>query len=287
MHIRMVFRAAKGPDIMRIFIYANCQARGLRTFIPLCADPRQKVDFFTLENFSAIQGQVELDNFEEHLKAADVFIYQPVGQAHGRFSTMGEESVLHRLRSDCACISFPYVYNYGLWPCFLEGDDVINGSSIDCHLDGGASFEDVNLLYDRGELDFHLLTRFQESLKILSEREASLDVKLAPLLVEIFRDYRLFLTQNHPTDRIFADIAYQICRLIFDRPIKCNLVEHGAADGNLSGLPGQYPLDQYAIKELGIKYQQRPDEGASIYYKDMLSRYAKFWWNQRKHCPNV
>jgi len=259
---------------MKIFIYSNCQGAGVEAFLPLLTN--REFTFRRVENYRVINGEISVDTFLDDLKTSDLLIYQPVGSNHGFLSTTpGEDNIRSAVRQGAQAISVPYVYNDALWPCFVEGESVRNGEAIDVLLEAGATDEDVQQAYDRGEMDFRFAERMALSLDTLRQREADTDVKMHAMVAEQLLSTELLFTQNHPSSVIFREMTSQICRLLWGDTFQTRDI--GLVDNNLAALPGRYPLDRYSIEQLGVTFQAAPDEGADHFYRAILKTHCANW----------
>lgn len=208
---------------MKIVFYANCQFSGLQYLLDRhLSSVGVDADFVHIENYTLIKDHGLIS--EDILSSADVFIYQPIAAQHGEYSTdvTVANNILTGLRTDCIKVAFPYIYNSGLWPLvppadidsviggFGQAGQYLNRDVIERYADDGVTLASVLREYNRGQIDFHYLRRFEESLAVLRRKEASCDVKVADYIEENVRERRLFLTQNHPTTCLFVHCTNQI-----------------------------------------------------------------------------
>ncbi|AWV18829.1 hypothetical protein A3862_27505 [Methylobacterium sp. XJLW] len=222
------------------------------------------------ENYKIISGQEPNDHLFEALADADIFIYQPLGEGHGIYSTFGEsDNILNRLKISAVQISMPYIYNNGLWPMYHEGS-AKNTAAIDAYLSDGATAQDVIKIYDSGDMFFDMKNRMRQSLEMLRDREAGLDIKIADYIEQNMLDRELLFVQNHPTTDLFRVAIEQMIRHIFGEGFQLPRVDYAALGSNYSDLPGRYPIDRYCIEEGGIRYVDAPEEGAQLYYHGLI-----------------
>lgn len=257
---------------MKIFVYANCQGQAFKTFLPQLKDG---LAIRHVENWLALSGEIPVDSFLSDLREADVLIYQPIGEQHGFLSTSDKvDSLIGAVRPDCQLISFPYIYNDGLWPMLEEGGKVLNGSVVDPLLEAGAGEEEIFAAYDEDRLDFRFAERLENTVRILADREAETDVRVADFISNQFRRQELFLTQNHPTTPTIVEMINQVAPRLWDAP---RVLDAAEFDPNIVGLPGRIPVDRYAHRELGLTYQAEPDEGAEHYFRNLLRMHMANW----------
>lgn len=255
---------------MKVVVYANCQGIAIRKLLPIVSGIGDGIEITNFENYKIISGQEPDGDLFESLKSCDVFIYQPLGEGHGKYSTFGEsDNILSGIRQSVLKISMPYIYNNGLWPMYHEGA-ARNTAAIDKYLHDGASAQDVIQLYDRGELFFNMRERTRQSLELLRDREAGIDIKTADYIEQHMLDRELLFVQNHPTTELFLVAIEQMIERIFGVGFQRPNIDYQALGSNFSDLPGRYPIDKYCIEEGGIRYVDAPEEGAQYYYHGLI-----------------
>jgi len=264
---------------VRIVIYANCQGIGIRKFLRLFTDDDERLEILNYENYKIILGEQPVEPLLRDAGLADVFIYQPVYRAHGVCSTDPDtENVRTATRAGCRLVSFPYLYNDGLWPLYHEGISQ-NVEVISRIFAEGGTLDDALAAYELGRLYFSLKERRLASLELLKEREAPLEIQVGDFIEEHILSHELFFVQNHPTSALFHEVVGRIYELIFGKPVASgysNLV--GA---NYAELPGRYPIDRYCIEEGEIRYVDGPEDGAADYYKGLIRAHHKEWLKNR------
>ncbi len=245
---------------MKIVYYSNCQYAGIHYFLQKTLNG--PVDITHLENYSFIKykKQIPIDC----LKQADIFIYQPIDKRHGIYSTDKtiENNIMFYLSPKCKTISFPYIYNSALWclipPANIDGyvgeypdiDKYINRESIEQLKSQGYSLDDVLRMYSNNEIDFDYENRFDNSVKILKEKESICDVKVTDFIVKHIRTRKLFFTQNHPTTCVFVHIANQVLSILGHN----HKYDEFAYPDNVINLPGEWPTTTYDSKYWKFEY---------------------------------
>ena len=200
---------------MKVVVYANCQGIANRKLLPIVSGIGDGIEITNFENYKIISGQEPDGDLFESLKSCDVFIYQSLGEGYGKYSTFGEsDNILSGIRQSVLKISMSYIYNNGLWPMYHEGA-ARNTVTIDKYLHDGASAQDVIQLYDRGELFFNMRERTRQSLELLRDREAGIDIKTADYIEQHMLDRELLFVQNHPTTELFLVAIEQMIERIF------------------------------------------------------------------------
>lgn len=200
-----------------------------------------------VSNFEHIFHQIDLPDalFEE----TDLFIYQPIADRHGTYAT---NAILKKLPSGCQTISFPYIFNDGLWPLFKNGDKMVNQEPIVALFQEKISLPEVMRRFVRQQIDFKIEQRFEASLNILREKERETDLKGAAYISDQIRHKRLFLTHNHPSTHLIVFYTNQVLHRL-----GLPLIEHPEQYPiNAAGLPGCYPLSPYERKKLNLSYHK-------------------------------
>lgn len=244
-----------------IVMYANCQSKG----IEICLNDIIEATFYHLVNYEYISEKKILPI--EMLKNADVFIYQPIDPKHGIYSTDStiENSICTYLSPHCKKISFPYIYNSAMWP-FVPEETVSYINDIDKDTrnkkyrdvesiqklkEAGFSSDEIKEKYMNGEIDFEYQKRFNRCMSILKEKEKICDVKISNFIENNIHNFKMFLTQNHPTTQVFIHCANQILKILgSDRYIE-NGIQYPS---NVANLPGEWPQSTYDARFWKFKY---------------------------------
>lgn len=274
---------------MNILIYANCQGGGVKKIIDSFKSTKLRISLHHEINYMTLaldsKGRaVDLSpEFSENISKADIIIYQPLSRKYGFFSTENDVdgSVMTRCRRSCVSISFPYIYNNALWPFIIEGGKVKLPSSILNEIRKAESEKDILEKYDNGSLGFEFFNRFEETMRILEDRERECDVKISNYIRNNLTKNRLFLTQNHPTTNIFSEVSSKIMEVMYDIEGFCFnkeefMREISSLPENAAELPGYYLIDDYALRHYEFSYMERPDHGAADYYKYVILKAFQF-----------
>jgi len=185
----------------------------------------------------------------DQLSKVDLFIYQPVQEKHGIYST---DRILSYLpESCCQRISFPYFYNNALWPLFRDGKCIVNASPIIELLESGASVIEIAMQFLSLKIDFQFQKRFQTTLHILAEKEAITTIKASQYILEHYKTEKLFLTHNHPSTQLFIHCANQILALLRYPLLRKEDYPHP----NAAGLPGYSPMSPYEKTHYQFSYE--------------------------------
>lgn len=218
---------------MKIVIYGNCQATALNKLLKPCM-PESEIH--VLQNFHIIRGQRDLNT--DLLQSADVFVYQPIEDKHQIYSTNNliKDSITTYLKPGCMKISFPYVYNSGLWIlipprgvdwfesdyCDTGGNNLdssypknwINMNVITDLKSSGLSIDDILNMHSTGKIDWKSKSRFDQNIKELHRREKTIDIKVADFLKNNVQHRKIMMTHNHPTGVVFKHMTDQILDIL-------------------------------------------------------------------------
>lgn len=264
----------------RCLIYANCQGNALGHFlksIPVF-DSTYQMTYWT--NYVMIQNKENIPI--DLLKNVDLFIYQPIRDAHGVYST---RHFLNLLPERCICISFPYIFNDALWPLFRKDDDVVNKETITDLLAKGASTFDLIIAFLTLKIDFRFKMRFDKTMQILAEKEKETDVKVSQYILEHYKSEKLFLTFNHPTSSLLIHCADQILKHLQMPAISKKTQLHP----NAANLAGHYPQSPYERSFYQFEYQ---DDWKLYYTKRQDANWRRFYLQRileiclKEHCSH-
>ena len=209
--------------MIQVVFYSNCQGQGLKYFL---SDTIKEACFIIIYNYDIIneKGVIPVDI----LGKTDIFIYQPIDERHGEYSTdrSVENNILNHLPEHCKCISFPYIYNSSLWcivsPAIIDGyvgdypdmNKYINSEPIEKLKEQGHTLDSVIDMFMSGKIDFNYEERFNKCMNILRKKEKDCDVKVADFIEENIKKHKLFFTQNHPSSYVFVHCVNQILEIL-------------------------------------------------------------------------
>tara|TARA_B110000208_G_C11708137_1_gene408289 strand:- start:470 stop:1288 length:819 start_codon:yes stop_codon:yes gene_type:complete len=252
---------------LKIGIYANCQGTiGLKYYLTRLF-PNCNID--CLMNYHYIKTKKKINY--KNVKQYDIFIFQPLDEKHGIYSTSKniKNSIINMLNKKCIKISFPYIYNDAFWPLTLRewdskavpnkesphgiGIKGYHNSEIILNLLNieNKSKDDIKLLFLEQKINFNFKERFRKSIKILKEKEEICDIKITDYILQNYKIKKLFLTKNHPTSCIFKVLIEQILKIL---NIECSLDIFDFTNNNLCKLPGNQPNSEYEIKFFKFQY---------------------------------
>lgn len=245
-------------------IYANCQGRGINTFLQKQELYHETYENHLFENYHVIENGLSLPF--DLLKQASLFIYQPLKNKHGYYAT---DVIKNYLPATCKKISFPYVYNDALWPLYEENDK-IGGEEIILNLiEKGYSLTKIINMFCAEAIDFEFERRFKKSIEILKQKEEITDIKVSDYILKNVSNEKIFLTQNHQTSSFYIYCANQILNHLGFSAIDFSERFHP----NETGLPDCWPLSPYEAKY--YKYEH-PFDWKTFYPEKVDSNWIKF-----------
>ena len=197
----------------------------------------------------------------EDVKAADLFIFQPLPPHHGCYSTdpRVKGSIGSLLKDSCVPISYPYTYYSALWPLCQAGagENQINrwfgSEAIDALRDLDVNDYDIVGVYDRDEIDWLYESRHEETLKILRKKESITDIKISKFIEDNFRKKDLFLIPQHPSSLVFLEKANQVLEILgMDKITEDTII--GENDAELGDTTYQLPSNRFPIHSSAVEY---------------------------------
>jgi hypothetical protein len=146
------------------------------------------------------------------------------------------------------------------------------------------SESDLTTLYRANLLDFGFEMRLREMYNIGLLKEKECTIKIIDFIFANIQNRKLFLTQDHPTTFVFAEVTRQICNKL---NIQFDIARACAAEENLSALEDsvysntstcQYPISRYAIKYFGFHYvASENDDADDFYLSNVIDYYRRFY----------
>ena len=271
---------------MNIIIYANCQGVGIKYFL-------SKHEKFQNLNIKHIRVD-ELINKREDIvhdvfKKADILIYQIIDEKHEKYSS---DNILKYINDKCIKISFPYIYNNSFYP--FKGPIIINDShkkkltkiifdnseKITNIIDENKTLDEIIHLYIENKIDFDYNERFKNTMRILMEKEKKTDIKVSAFIINNYKDYPLFMLENHPTDYIFVYVVNRISNIL-DYTELCD-IELGINSCKLGG--GILPIDNSSKEYYNFNFnidRYNPENADEYYIKIIRNIYDHY-----KECTN-
>jgi hypothetical protein len=241
-----------------LVIFGNCQARQLGLILSALL----RTSEFEISTFLNSPRAGNIKSKEEILSAirdCDVLIYQPLSSSHGELC---DANIKQTIKNNCVRISFPYLFNSGIYSlCHAPASKVhsygmiFGEEAIIDQLRSGKSKEEIVDDYREGNINFNLLRRFNESLAEMGNRESSTNIKLVEFIKQKYKNEKLFMTHNHPSNVLFYEIIRQIMDIV---PLPINPISiNKLTVPDL--LETNCPITPYDIKIHGYKFDAHKD----------------------------
>lgn len=197
---------------MKIVIHGNCQRTGVEQVLnDMLGHTGASIQAFSSTDLAG--AKLGDDKMDTILSKADVIVFQPLKPKHA-FN-------VEKMRSyPGQSIAFPYFFNSG-YASLSYAPAALNNSygRLDCEdlllkVFKGRSLDEVLDLYKRGEIDFNLRERFDTCLNEMRKREQDCEVRLSDFIERNYQKTMTFISLNHPTYPVFAEIGRQICKTL-------------------------------------------------------------------------
>lgn len=195
-----------------VFI-GNCQCSGILELLKFTSF-YDKYDVKQYANWQMIKNK-DAPPIKD-IQTADLIVYQPLRDEYGCYSTKKENSnsMFHEVRDCTDLISFPRIHNNSLWPLYHitnSREKFYGNEFLKYYYDQQVKTKNEFMyLYDNMLLDFRFDERFNNNIEISIRKEEATDIKVVNFLEANLKKYRLFLTQDHPTTRVFEHCANYI-----------------------------------------------------------------------------
>jgi len=190
-----------------IVCFGNCQAmqitRYLRTYL--------NQNDYTILLYSNYDGKFTTEETVKAISLADIIIYQPLSH---HYKDLSSKNIRKIAKKDAKLVSFPYIYNNGLYSLETDGEKIIGKDAILKLYKKGYSKEEIIKMREQGKIDFKLKKKFKKSLNIMREREKDLDIKLVDFIEQNYKEKQLFLSHNHPTNLVFNQLFFQLVEIL-------------------------------------------------------------------------
>ncbi len=138
----------------------------------------------------------------------------------------------------------------------VEDRKYVNTEPIKKLKEKGHTLEEVLDKYRSGDINFEYDRRYNECMSILREKEKKCNVIVSDYIEQNVRKHKLFLSQNHPTTRVFVHCANQVLNIlgILTR------FNHDDYDENVTNLPCFWIRTSYDMKYWGFEYEEPIDD---------------------------
>ena len=244
---------------MNIYIYSNCQGEAIKVILKKLY-PTSIITYQS--NYNTIISKIPINI--NLINTYDVFLYQPINKNKGEYST---DYILSKLKHNIVKISFPYIYNTGMWNIVINNNNLINGfnnsytnfnensriNGIDCLI----KYKNLNDLYNdfiNEKLFFNLKKRFFDSINKLKDIEKKTDIKISNFIEKNYKIIPMFYRDCHPSLETLKEVTKRILILLkldFDNNILNNITN--LQEFNML-TNGYIPITPYEIKELDLQW---------------------------------
>lgn len=244
---------------MKIVLFGNCQAGHLRGLLSTTM-VASNINISYFSNNARTGNRKPDCEIVAAISDCDVLIYQALSSAHGQLS---DENIKKTISQDCISISFPYIFNSGissLCHAPMAGTKshghVFGEEIIINQIESGKSKERIIHDYKIGDIDFNVLSRFNESISQMKQRELSTDIKLTEFILQNYKNEKLFLTHNHPANILFYEMIRQIYAILALPLMNSDLM-------NILSAPSlkqtNCPISPYDVEAHGYKFGNDED----------------------------
>ena len=264
---------------MKILIYANCQGEAIKKLL-LGQNPKLNITY--VSNYNCIHKNIPISI--DLINQQDLFLYQPIKRERGKHST---DYILSNINQKIKCISFPYLYNTGMWCMVLNNNNLKNGfnnSYVDFNentrisgLNQIKNYYNIDTLINdfyEEKIDFNLKFRFIESLNKLKNIEKNTDIKICDFILKNYKKIQMFYRDCHPSVDLMVEITKRICKKINIEFTEKDIYE--LSEFNML-TNGYIPITPYERKELGLEFKipnffKKINNDWKNYYKNILKK---------------
>lgn len=188
----------------KIVCFGNCQANHIGNLLNIFA-----YNLYEIKTYFNYKDNINHKEIINSIIEADVVIYQPLSHKYEELSHKN----IQRIAKDnnTKTITFPYIYNSGIYSLEFGNIQTIHGKDIILELyKEGKTIEDILNDYLHRKINFRLKERFFKSLSIMREREKDLDIQLCDFIESNYKNKKLFHSYSHPTNIVFFEILSKL-----------------------------------------------------------------------------
>jgi hypothetical protein len=186
-----------------IVCFGNCQAMQIANYLMTYLDQAK----YLILLYSNYDNKFTTEETILAISSADIIIYQPLSH---HYKDLSAENIKKIAKANAKLISFPYIYNDGIYSLETDGGKVIGTDTIIQLYEEGYSKNEIIQMRTDGKIDFKLKEKFTKSLNIMRDREKNLDIKIVDFIELNYKENQLFLSHNHPTNLIFNEMFIQL-----------------------------------------------------------------------------
>ncbi len=193
-------------DTKHCVVHANCQGQPLIERLMVCPQFAEEYTCTLFTNY--IREPVP----DEALQDCSLFLYQYLDPKWG---DLASDELLAKLPDSTPSLCIPNMFFTGYWPMW-SGEPGFNYRCT--HLDDvialGLPPEETAVLYLRADIErkFDLLDLVSQTIERERERQTRTPIQYVDLIVERYREIRLFNTVNHPGPLLMNHVARGILK---------------------------------------------------------------------------
>jgi hypothetical protein len=191
-----------------IVCFGNCQAGQIAKYLETYLD---QANYF-VRAYSNFDNKHTTEEIIQAISLADIIIYQPLSHHYNK--DLSAENIKKIAKVNAKLISFPYIYNEGVYSLETDGEKIIGTDTIIQLYEEGYSKNKIIQMRTDGKIDFKLKEKFTKSLNIMRDKEKNLDIKIVDFIELNYKEHQLFLSHNHPTNIIFNEIFIQLMTIL-------------------------------------------------------------------------
>ena len=266
---------------LKALFIGNCHSNGLIHYLNKSSEFKNTFSVKQYANWEMIKNKDSVPT--KDIMESDLFIFQPLAEAHGCYSTdpTVKDSIGSFVKDTCTKISYPYTYSSAMWPLCQAAkyqNRWFGWNSIHKLKEQNLNDNDILHLYRTNKIDWEYSIRFEESIKILKEKELLTDIKVSDFIVNNIQSNLLFLIPQHPTSVVFIYLANQILKKLKMDPIGENeysdINEVGLPDSTYDIISGKFPVHSSAIMHYNMNCN--PDPDADSFYESRIIQYLQY-----------
>jgi len=267
---------------LKALFIGNCQSSGIETFLKHSKEFTDTFETNSYFNWQLLKDQSAIPI--QSIQDADLFIYQPLRQVHGCYSTdpTVEGSIGYYVSDECIKIAYPYVFSSALWPIVQVKQNQnrwFGNSPIDKLVSNGLKSEEILDLFYKNEIDWEYKKRFDESFQILKDKESITDIKITDFIEKNLRDRLLFLIPEHPTTIIFLTLANRILEKLNMKKLDENIIKSindlELPDSVYNSPSKMFPIHQSLINDFDLNFGEEYLYNSTDFYAQRILTYLQ------------
>lgn len=190
-------------------LHANCLGDALA---PLLESVPAFSRCFTIHRYTNYTREVVKD---ESRKKCALYLYQYLAPKWGELAS---DQIIASLPKNCTSIEIPNFLFRGYWPFWTSGDTIISFCNrlIEDLLAQGLSPTEAMHIYLKGDPAVlgDVATIANQDLQNIIAKEHGKPITYGQILASLWQEEQLFLTVNHPNERLIFHVAAELLRLL-------------------------------------------------------------------------